>query len=65
MNFKNSIALSFMNKNKIGLLSVSIIIGALNTASHAEGKETTASGEGAHAEGYKTTASGNHSHAEG
>lgn len=34
-------------------------------AAHAEGRETTASGETSHAEGYSTTASGRFSHAEG
>ena len=33
--------------------------------SHAEGSYTTASGIASHAEGHNTTASGNHSHAEG
>jgi len=34
-------------------------------ASHAEGGETTASGDYSHSEGYQTTASGNYSHTEG
>lgn len=48
----------------------SIAVGSLVTASgnysHAEGRETTASGNnGSHAEGYQSTASGDRSHAEG
>ena len=37
----------------------------VGSSSHAEGYQTTASGEDSHAEGYLTTASGEDSHAEG
>ena len=38
---------------------------SVGTYSHAEGRETTASGPSSHAEGYNTTAKGDSSHAEG
>ena len=54
------------NPTGTGSFSMNRLEGStIGSKSHAEGDNTTASGEASHAEGYKTTASGYASHAEG
>ena len=54
------------NPTGTGSFSMNRLEGStIGSKSHAEGDNTTASGEASHAEGYYTTASGEDSHAEG